>query len=108
MPIDLGQNVQAGASGLAGAIIGAVGSFFGLKQRIDKVESEFAEHKKGVVYEDTCKKCEARKDDQVKALQTSQKESREELRSLREEVKGLREDLGNKLDKVYEMLLKQR
>ncbi|NOZ68013.1 MAG: hypothetical protein GXP46_01890 [Deferribacteres bacterium] len=44
-------------AGFFGAIVGAIGSFFGLKYRVDRMEKDFDSHKKIAITAPSCDKC---------------------------------------------------
>jgi hypothetical protein len=44
--------------GGGGSIVGALLAWLGFKQRLDRMEKEHDELRKGVVYADTCKMCD--------------------------------------------------
>lgn len=56
--------------GAGGGIFGAIVGFFGLKSRIDDVKKDFDEHKKRVVYRDTCERCHDNTNSRLDRIET--------------------------------------
>lgn len=70
--------LTTGGSGFAGAIIGAIGSFLGLKSKIDSQKERLDRLANGVMYSDTC---DARHDGVVQRLDT-QNDMLKEIRDI--------------------------
>ncbi len=56
--------VSAGGGGVLGSILGTIGTFFGLKSRMDAADRRMDQIEKDVVYRDTCTACKDGRDKQ--------------------------------------------
>jgi hypothetical protein len=87
------KTLITGGVGIGSGIFGAILTALGFKSRLDKVEKEYDEFKKNVVYKDVCEQCQKNQNNLVLSL-------KEDI----VEVKGGMTRMDGKLDTL---LLKQ-